>query len=56
MISTNKDFEGISSNGHPSVYYDRVEEGDTVSISIPYEAGENNNGALFVALIAFLSP
>lgn len=38
------------------VYYDRVEEGDTVSISIPYEAGENNNGALFVALITFLSP
>lgn len=27
MISTNKDFEGISSNGHPTTYY--WSKGDT---------------------------
>lgn len=34
------------------VYYGTVNNGDTVSISIPYAIGNNGNGSLFVALIA----
>lgn len=34
------------------VYFDQVEAGDTVSVSIPYAAGNNSNGALFVVLLS----
>lgn len=34
------------------VYFDTVQNGDTVSISIPYAPGSNSNGSLFVALMS----
>ena len=34
------------------VYFGAVENGDAVNISIPYSAGANNNGCLFVVLMS----